>query len=289
MEMNDQKIIIQKLTDQPSEDSFLYRYVTIDKLIDFLINERLSLTRLSLFEDRLEGITPEHLLLDLGSEKMSKDFSSWMGGIFNYITTNFNPTGRNALNRQRKDFQRFNYANCWFVSDHESIAMWQLYSRLDSVVIKVPYLAVVEKIQNQKFELTSYDHVKIRYGSVQYHKFDDLKSLSKLAVKEEIQGFVKDKSFEHEKEFRLMISVKKKEIKKADYKEWVLDEQVESLNDSLELKSIYLRIINFQEMPFEIIFHPQSSKWHRENMKSIISKYNLKFKIAESSLTKIFN
>ena len=45
-------IKIEKLKHQPDENLFLYRYVTIDKLMDFLLNQRFPLTRLNLFEDK---------------------------------------------------------------------------------------------------------------------------------------------------------------------------------------------------------------------------------------------
>ena len=50
---------IIKLNEQPVSGSFLYRYLTIDKLMDFLLNQRIPLTRLNLFEDKLEGTTPD--------------------------------------------------------------------------------------------------------------------------------------------------------------------------------------------------------------------------------------
>jgi hypothetical protein len=282
-------IEIEKLNHLPDGELFLYRYVTIDKLIDCLLNKRLPLTRLNLFEDKLEGVTPQHLLLNIASDKIAQQTSDWVGGIFNHITLNINPTNRNSLRRQRLDFQKYNFASCWFTNDHESVAMWQLYSSPDSIAIKIPVKALLDELESKNFDLTGYEHKKIRYGSVQYYRFGDLDSLSQLLTNEDIQGFVKDKSFSHESEFRIVLSVEKNERKEAKKKPLILDEQIDDLNKKLDQKIIYILFENFDNMPFELIFHPQASDWHKSNVRKTIENYGIDFPIIESKLTRIFN
>lgn len=287
--MSERKIEIQKLKNQPAEDLFLYRYLTIDKLIDVLVNNRIPLTRLNLFSDKLEGTTPAHLILNLTSDKIAKEYASWMGGIFEHITTNFNPTKRNSLRQQRKEFQKYNYASCWFERDHESIAMWQIYSKEDSVALKIPYSILSKELSEGAFEIKSNKTEKISFGKVSYVKFDDLDSLTKLVTDETQQGFYKDLSFDHENEFRIIVSVENKEPQKAISKSMILDEQVDEMNRRIDQKVLYLTFHNFLEFPFEIIFHPQSQPWHRKNIEAILEKYGIKFKVSESRLTRIFN
>jgi hypothetical protein len=90
-------IEIERLKRLPDSELFLYRYVTIDKLIDCLLNKRFPLTRLNLFEDKLEGVTPQHLLQNLASDKISQQIADRACSIFN-IPLNINPTKRNSLN-----------------------------------------------------------------------------------------------------------------------------------------------------------------------------------------------
>ena len=150
--------------------------------------------------------------------------------------------------------------------------MWHLYSRPDSIAIRIPVKSFIHEIDSKNFELSGYNHEKIRYGLVQYYRFDDLESLSQLVIDDEIQGFAKDKSFNHEAEFRMILSVKKDEIKKAKRKSLILDEQVEDFNKNLDLKTIYLKLNQFKDLPFELIFHPQSSDWHKSNIRETIKK-----------------
>jgi len=286
--MKKSSLMIEGLSSQPSSQDFLYRYVTIDKLLDFILNSRIPLTRLSLFDDNLEGTTPKHLLLDLASEKIAKEYAEWMGGLFQHITTNFNPTERNSLHDQRQLFQENNYANCWFVSNHESIAMWQLYSRPDSVAIRIKHEDLLSELRNNRFTLSYSKNEKLRYGSVSYYRFDDLDEISDLIIKEDVQGFVKDYGFEHEKEFRVILSIQPEKISKAKNKEFILRHQIKDANELRDRKIIYLIFNEFNDVPFEIIFHPQSSPWHKKNIQDIISKYEINIETESSKLGKIF-
>lgn len=282
-------IEIEKLKHLPDGELFLYRYITIDKLIDFLLNKRLPLTRLNLFEDKLEGVTPEHLLLNLASDRISQNTAKFVGNFINQITLNINPTRRNSLKEQRLEFQKYNFASCWFVNNHESVAMWQLYSSPDSIAIKIPVKSLINELESKKFELTGYENKKIRYGSVEYYRFDDIDSLSQLVINEDSQGFLKDKSFSHESEFRIILSKEKSERKKAEKKPMILDEQIDDLNKKIDQKIIYILFENFVNMPFELIFHPQTSGWHKSNVKKTIEKYGIDFPLIDSKLTRIFN
>jgi len=277
---------IEKLKYQPGEGLHLYRYVTMDKLMDCLLNKRIPFTRLNLFEDKLEGMTPGHIILNLKSEEFEEMALS--NPPSSLVTNNINPTERNFRRRQRVAFQKHNYASCWFASDHESIAMWHLYSRPDSIAIRIPIEAFMNEINSEKFELSECDHIKIRYGSVQYYRFDNLNAHHQLETDEEIQGFAKDKSYCHESEFRLILSTRLREQKIEQRQEFVLDEQVEELNQDSDLKVIYLKFAEFQNLPFEIVLHPQSSDWHKSNIKETIKKYKLQFSITESKLTRMF-
>ena len=136
-------IKIDKFHNQPSEGAILYRYVTIDKLLDFLFNKRIPLIRLNLFEDKLEGVNIKHLLLNYGSDKLTQEIAPFFGKLVQSIGNSINTGNRNSLRRQREIFQNSNYASCWYISDHESVAMWQLYSKPDSVAIRIPFITIL--------------------------------------------------------------------------------------------------------------------------------------------------
>lgn len=287
--MIDENIKIEPYHKQPEDNAFLYRYITIDKLLDFLFSGRIPLVRLTEFEDRLEGVDIKHLLLNFASEQIAQELKSQsLGATFKSITTNIFPTRRNNFSRQRKIFQKTNFATCWYESNHESVAMWQLYSNPDSVAIRIPYKTLSSELSNCEFDLLHSEIVRVRFGSIDYHRFNDLEDLSKIAVKHDTQGFIKDTSFAHEREFRIIIEVKQIEEIKENVSWVMLDEQIENLNTINDLKVISLNLNKFKDLPFEIIFHPQSFDWHRKNIKRIIDKFELKYNCTESALREIF-
>jgi hypothetical protein len=280
--------LILKQTKQPDDSSILYRYITIDKLLDFLFCSRIPLIRLNIFEDKLEGVTLEHLLINFASNKIEKEVSNWIGPTFKTVALNINPKNRNGLRRQREIFQDTNYSSCWYINDYESVAMWQLYSRPDSVAIRIPYIELKNEIVNHNFDLSYEDYENIGFGCVDYFKFNDLDQLTDNIGIRNVQGYFKDLSFQHEKEFRIILQTQIKEKHPAVRKRAVLDEQTEKVNRMMDVKVIYLTLTRFKNLPFEIVFHPQSTEWHRNNILNILKRYELAFKTSESTLKDIF-
>jgi alanine-alpha-ketoisovalerate/valine-pyruvate aminotransferase len=85
-----------------------------------------------------------------------------------------------------------------------------------------------------------------------------------------------------------MLEVRQMEEKRNNASWVMLDEQVEKLDALNDTKVIPLDLTKFKDLPFEIIFHPQSFDWHRKNIKKIIDKFELKYSTTESALKDIF-
>ena len=287
--MEKSNLKIESLQLQPSEDSFLYRYITIEKLLDFLFNHRIPLIRLNVFEDKLEGAAMDHLLLNLGSNKLTEELAPWAGKLLKGVLFNVNTSKRNSLRRQREIFQQTNYAHCWHANNHESIAMWQIYSNPNSVAVRIPYKVFKTELLNYNFELSSYNHKILKFGSVHYHRFNDFDDLSNAITKNDIRGFLKEYSFQHEQEFRIMLEINEVASKEAVRKNMILDEQIEKMNNLKDLKILYFKLTNFEILPFEIISHPKSQEWHQNNIKALLSKFDLPFKLKDSSIREIFS
>ena len=270
----------------PSDDAILCRYVTIDKLLDFLLEARISLVKLNLFEDKLEGVNLEHLQLNYKSDKIAEQMKN-EGNAFEYLGLNINPTKRNLLRRKRETFQDTNYASCWYINNHESVAMWQLYSKPDSVAIRIPFKDLLNELSNYNFNLPNHNYEKLTYGCVDYHQFNNFEKLCNTDLKNDIQGFIKDSSFGHEQEFRIIVEIKE-EPKYTETRGIIPDEEVDEINEAQNIKVIHLLLPNFKNLPFEIIFHPQSTDWHRRNINKMLEKFDLTFKTSESALKDIF-
>ena len=279
------KVEVRRLTGQPGESETLYRYLTIDKLMDFLMNTRITLSQLENVEDRLEGTTVPHLLLNLASASNEESLNTLTDGMF---TVQVSPNERNVLRRQREEFQRLSYASCWYVDDHESVAMWQLYSRRDSVAIRIPFKALDEQLNGGHFEPSINRIQCLKYGKVQYAKFNNISELRQLTADPDLQGFLKDRGYQHEREFRLVLRRENSEPNKIEQKPGVLIEHTNQMGLHLNIRAIHLLLTNFRSMPFEIVFHPQCPDWHRKNVVAILEKWDLPFRAQESMLKDMF-
>src|SRR5579885_861214 len=80
----------------PPDDTMIWRYMSMSKFLSLLISRSLYLTQCDRLEDPFEGTLP-----------------------------------RNSTPDERRDAAKMRhmmYVNCWYMNEHESAAMWKLYS-----------------------------------------------------------------------------------------------------------------------------------------------------------------
>lgn len=267
------------------ENKYLWRYIDIHKFLSFITTKSIYLTRLDKFEDKREGITLNHLFYK--SLKRKLDNHPSLSKISSFVTVdNMGPT-MNKIEDDLKIIQRFNFASCWVLCDgnRESVAMWNLYSKPNSIALRIRYSEFKKLFETEK--LKDYGLIEsVVCGPVQYFDFLHDSKILELLSKESIDPiFLKDISFEHEKEFRIVIKEKPREIPPINYKEGISRKKIEKLHNSMynySGKDINLK--NFMKYPFEIVFHPKSEDWAKENIKAVVHKFEIPFKIFESEL-----
>ncbi|MBK8242236.1 MAG: hypothetical protein IPK88_02330 [Saprospiraceae bacterium] len=261
--------------------------MTIDQLLDFLINKRLPLIRLDLFEDKLEGTKLEHLVLNNQSEnlrnKLFSNFENWFSNI------NINPNSRNNYSDERKLFQKTNYASCWYCSTHESVAMWNLFSHPNSVSVRINYHTLIKALQSSEIQLSYPSKKPLKIGNVKYTIFRNAESEEQLNKVDFVQGFIKDESFQHENEFRILLEIENIQERNSIGEEHLLKENLINWDKDHDLKVIHFEFSKMKEIPFEIVFHPRSNSWHRNNIMYLLKNSNLNITTSESILSDILN
>jgi len=109
------------LAVRPADGDTIWRYIDFTKFVTMLKDKALYFSRVDLLEDKFEGWLPP------GS------FDSWFPPGPE-ITNEFSSTVATALrNANRTDRQNI-FVNCWHANEHESEAMWRLYS--DEIAIR---------------------------------------------------------------------------------------------------------------------------------------------------------
>lgn len=173
-------------TDHPiSDDTELSRYLTFEKFVWLIENSALYHTRLDRLGDPFEG----SVTVAYARKRDAGDPVGYMP-LPEY-------EGSNNIRLMLCSF-----VSCWHASPVESAAMWKLYSREDAGV------AIVSTPPRMQEAVDLTPHRTAMLGPVEYLDFekDDMTLPFGMTAR---PGFLKRKSFEHEKEVRAMIRMEK--------------------------------------------------------------------------------
>lgn len=250
---------------QELDNTYLWRYMELSKLIDLLINRTIYFARLDKFEDGLEGITGKNV----GLKYFSLSTPITKGNInktFDKPTQEKIIKG-DELRRQEymtslSDSQQTQFASCWYLGDRESLAMWKLYSDRDGVAIKFKAIELADTLIAAAESYTNSDFRQFFLGPVVY------KNIWPFDMHETFDGkfnaLKKDKSYIHESEFRFVSAINLEAKGNHDH-----------LNLSIGDLSTY---------DLEIISNPFMSKYKAANLKKLLAKYNLKDTLRPSQI-----
>lgn len=216
----------------------LYRYMAKDKLLSLLTTKSVYMPTMDRFDDKLEGISTynitelqvhyETCFIDREDEialAMLKDWKEQKEKSAYHLK---------AISKKMIWNQKAHYVSCWFSSDRESDGMWRNYAKENGFAIKVDRKKFQKKVK-QSLGINSLSQKQnLILGRVKYQDFP--------RVIEDEQGntvlhlaFRKDESFEHEREYR-MVLVDKSEGDKPNHFLYELE--------------------NFEELDITIIAHP---------------------------------
>jgi len=267
-----------------SDDIYLWKYFDLHKFISLIISKSLHLTRLDKFEDKREGISPIHLLYK--NYKKELDNHPMFDGIRHLMTIDTLGGEMNKIESEFKKIQRFNFANCWVIGNKniESVAMWNLYSDPKSLAIRIKYSDFKSNILKNGY-LTNGFSKELICSPVKYLNFQDKNNIAKYTDNLWDSVFLKDSSFAHENEFRIVARENEREIPPINYKSNVSRSHIEKLhNSSNNYPGIKLELLNFQNYNFEVVHHPKSTDWIKKNIDEIIKKFEIGFDIFDSNL-----
>jgi hypothetical protein len=271
--LNDNKLI--------EEEAYLWRYLDLHKFISFINEKSICFTRLDKFEDAKEGATPNHLLKSFLFDNHQKEFETT---TTTSIDISVNGRDRNQINKEIEQIQRFNFASCWFIGSEksESVAMWNIYSKPNDVAIKIKYSDFKENLSKYGF-LGSNIEMNIVCKPIEYIDFQSSNSLINSNIEDSV--FMKDNSFNHEKEFRIVIKEEHREIDKLVFEEFICKKsQEKTYNERENYPNIILELDNFNNYNFEVVYHPKSQEWAKTNVKKILEVLKVDFKKSNSNL-----
>lgn len=156
------------------DETVIWRYMTVEKYISLLTTSKLFLCRMDKFEDKWEGAWPKRFIKNLSEDLERQGFGKF-----------------NNLHNLHQDIL---FINCWHANEHESAAMWDLYSS------KRSGLAIKTTVGALKSSVISEDDFML--GRVEYIDVEtDTRTFEYNMI---IPAFLKRMSFKHESEIRLV-------------------------------------------------------------------------------------
>ncbi len=243
---------------QPKDkNAKIWRYMDFTKFVSLLSTSSLFLARADTFEDPFEGRYLGVSLETYDDEKPrplaeQKFIRSW------------NTT-----------LQKFTAISCWHVSEYESAAMWKLYLKSDEgIAIQSTYRKLFEAIRTDTVlslgEVEYIDHIQVRMkGDIAMQSF-----------------FHKRRSFEHEKELRLLHQILPINWP-VDYKpnsNGLLIGGVSNLDKESPFDGGIAIPIEVNHLVEQIYISPTAQSWFKEVVKNVTAQYKYNFQIVQSSL-----
>ena len=222
----------KNITLPEDPDTIVWKYLDLSKFLDLLLSQKLFMSRSDKFEDQYEGTFSEPTY-----EEIKK------------IAIN-NPEFLNYYKTHRKKVA----VSSWHINEYESFAMWQIFTQnseglaIQSTIGRLQNAVNAEKNHKQYIGEVNYiDYKK------EYIPFDDVF----------FPFLFKRKSFQYEREVRIISDVSESNIK---------------LNDGLKIN------VDINQLIEKIYIHPKSENWYKNLVIELVSKLGFDFTIEKSDL-----
>jgi len=213
-------------------DTIVWKYLDLSKFLDLLLSRKLFMSRSDKFEDQYEGTFSEPTY-----EEIKK------------LSTN-NPDFLNYYKTHREKVA----ISSWHINEYESFAMWQIFTQNSEG------LAIQSTVKRLQDALAPEKNYKLHIGEVnyidykkEYIPFDDLF----------FPFLFKRKSFQYEREVRIITDVTETKIK---------------LNDGLKIN------VDISQLIEKIYIHPKSENWYKNLVIQLVTQLGFDFEIEKSDL-----
>lgn len=219
-----------RLPENP--DTIVWKYLDLSKFLDLLMSQKLFMSRSDKFEDQYEGTFSEPTFEEI--KKLSID----------------NPDFLNYYKTHREKVA----ISSWHINEYESFAMWQIFTQNSEG------LAIQSTIGRLQQSLVTETNLKQYIGEVNYIDYKK----EHIPFDDMFFPFLfKRKSFQYEREVRIISDVGTSEIK---------------INEGLKIS------ININQLIERIYIHPKSENWYKNLVIQLVKQLGFDFTIEKSDL-----
>lgn len=193
----------------PSDNTQIWRYMTLDKFLYLLFESKLYFNRSDCFHDQWEGVWPEAMVKTFKTREFDDLFEPGFGEKILEIS---------------EGVKKNIFVNCWHINKHESAAMWDIYGGNEaSIAVKSTVKRLKQGIKTDSdFWIGRVKYMDYQKDIINMTDFDPMELF-----------FIKRKSFKHDQELRIV----KKNVPKENGKvEW--DQANTSIQTEIDLNTI---------------------------------------------------
>ena len=220
------------ITLPDDDNTIIWKYLDLSKFLDMLLSKQLFMSRSDKFEDQYEGTFSEPTFEEI--RKIAAD----------------NPDFLDFYKSHREKVT----ISSWHINEYESFAMWQIFTQ------NTEGLAIQTTIGRLKRALEKEKKTEQFIGEVNY--IDYKKEF--IPFDDNFFPFLfKRKSFQYEREIRIISDLSKKDIR---------------IDNGLKVD------VDLQEMIEKIYIHPKSENWYKKLVIELVSKLGFDFLIGKSDL-----
>ncbi|MCC9061530.1 hypothetical protein [Flavobacterium piscisymbiosum] len=218
------------LPDDP--DTIVWKYLDLSKFLDLLLSKKLFMSRSDKFEDQYEGTFSEPTFEEI--KKLAAD----------------NPEFLDYYKTHREKVA----ISSWHINEYESFAMWQIFTQNSEGLAIQSTIGRLQKAVRRENNFNQYiGEVNYIDYKKEYIPFDDLF----------FPFLFKRKSFQYEREVRILTDTSKSDIK---------------LNDGIKIN------VDLKQLIEKIYIHPKSENWYKKLVIELVERLGFGFEIEKSDL-----
>ncbi len=252
-------------------DAVIWRYLTLKKFVSLIDLRAVWFTRLGIFEDAEEGMTPEFTRQQIKGQH--REMEGWF----------LDEERKSQIRRSHEDNERYGrdliVASCWVIGEHESEDMWTEYAKdREGVVIKSTAGALTRSLEQSL-------KAKWWIGKVSYVDLSTYRGMNPYEGSQaHLRAFLKGEKYSHESELRVatMNFVAPGCLNPDGSPQ--NEKQRNGLIDASDGPGIYVRV-NLSTMVDEVRTASGASDSHRARIESLLRKAGLQISAARSELT----
>jgi len=220
------------ITLPEDNETIVWKYLDLSKFLDMLLSQQLFMSRSDKFEDQYEGTFSEPTFEEI------KKIAANKPEFLDYY----------------KSHREKVVISSWHINEYESFAMWQIFTKNNEG------LAIQSTIGRLKEALQPENRIEQYIGNVNYIDYKK----EYIPFDDAFFPFLfKRKSFQYEREVRIISDVSTKNI---------------SVNDGLKIN------VDLSQLIEKIYIHPKSENWYKKLVIELVSKLNFNIEIEKSDL-----